>query len=215
MDLHDPTQRPKRWRGCTSMVTTEVVVPFCPHTFFLRIALAHDAGVLLLIDWGEPRAWYLFTGQESDRVRAGPGFVSPRFRRSVPNGVAFAMKGRRIRQANPTLSAVQGNGRVIWSRPTRWAHMTAHEVWPLARASPHVRENNGATKGAAGGVGPPVSARCFPPGWAARWGVKWAESAGSGPQWCWGLVLKCYELRTRQHKMLNVNALRSSKYYFP
>jgi hypothetical protein len=27
--------------------------------------------------------------------------------------------------------------------------------------------------------------------------------------WCWGLVLKCYELSTRQHKMLNVNVLRS------
>jgi hypothetical protein len=26
---------------------------------------------------------------------------------------------------------------------------------------------------------------------------------------CWGLVLKCYELRTRQHKILNVNVLRS------
>jgi hypothetical protein len=25
---------------------------------------------------------------------------------------------------------------------------------------------------------------------------------------CWRLVLKCYELRTRQHKMLNVNILR-------
>jgi hypothetical protein len=25
---------------------------------------------------------------------------------------------------------------------------------------------------------------------------------------CWGLVIKCYELRTRQHKMLNVNVLR-------
>jgi hypothetical protein len=32
-------------------------------------------------------------------------------------------------------------------------------------------------------------------------------------QRCWGLVLKCYELRTRQHKMLNINALRSSKHY--
>jgi hypothetical protein len=32
---------------------------------------------------------------------------------------------------------------------------------------------------------------------------------------CWGLVLKCYELRTRQHKMLNVNALRPLKYYLP
>jgi hypothetical protein len=37
---------------------------------------------------------------------------------------------------------------------------------------------------------------------------------GGGRQ-CWGLVLKCYELRTRQHKMLNVNALRPSKHYFP
>jgi hypothetical protein len=32
---------------------------------------------------------------------------------------------------------------------------------------------------------------------------------------CWGLVLKCYELRTRQHKMLNINILRPSKHYFP
>jgi hypothetical protein len=32
--------------------------------------------------------------------------------------------------------------------------------------------------------------------------------------YCWGLVLKCYELRTRQHKMLNVNALRPLKHYF-
>jgi hypothetical protein len=32
---------------------------------------------------------------------------------------------------------------------------------------------------------------------------------------CWGLVLKCYELRTRQHKMLKVNALRPSKIYLP
>jgi hypothetical protein len=31
---------------------------------------------------------------------------------------------------------------------------------------------------------------------------------------CWGLVLKCYELRTRQHKMLNIKALRPSKHYF-
>jgi hypothetical protein len=34
-------------------------------------------------------------------------------------------------------------------------------------------------------------------------------------RWCWGLVLKCYELRTRQHKMLNVKVLRPSKHYFP
>jgi hypothetical protein len=32
---------------------------------------------------------------------------------------------------------------------------------------------------------------------------------------CWRLVLKCYELRTRQHRMLNVNTLRPSKHYFP
>jgi hypothetical protein len=32
---------------------------------------------------------------------------------------------------------------------------------------------------------------------------------------CWGLVLKYYELRTRQHKMLNVNALHPTKHYFP
>jgi hypothetical protein len=32
---------------------------------------------------------------------------------------------------------------------------------------------------------------------------------------CWGLVLKCYELRTRQHKMLNVKALRPLKHYLP
>jgi hypothetical protein len=33
---------------------------------------------------------------------------------------------------------------------------------------------------------------------------------------CWGLVLKCYELRTRQHKKcLNVKVLHPSKHYFP
>jgi hypothetical protein len=36
-----------------------------------------------------------------------------------------------------------------------------------------------------------------------------------GGRQCWGLVLKYYELRTRQHKILNVNALRPSKHYFP
>ena len=30
---------------------------------------------------------------------------------------------------------------------------------------------------------------------------------------CWALVLKCYELRTRQHKMSNVNDLRPLKHY--
>jgi hypothetical protein len=32
---------------------------------------------------------------------------------------------------------------------------------------------------------------------------------------CWGLALKYYELRTRQHKMLNIDVLRPLKYYFP
>jgi hypothetical protein len=32
---------------------------------------------------------------------------------------------------------------------------------------------------------------------------------------CWGLVLKCYESRTRQHKMLNIKVLRPSDHYFP
>jgi hypothetical protein len=41
-----------------------------------------------------------------------------------------------------------------------------------------------------------------------------SEFTGGGRQ-CWGLVLKCYELKTRQHKMLNIKALRPSKHYFP
>jgi hypothetical protein len=41
-----------------------------------------------------------------------------------------------------------------------------------------------------------------------------SEFTGGGRQ-CWGLVLKCYELRTRQHKKLNIKALRPSKHYFP
>jgi hypothetical protein len=37
-----------------------------------------------------------------------------------------------------------------------------------------------------------------------------------GKPGCWGLVLKCYELRTRQQKnRLMVNVLRPSKHYFP
>jgi hypothetical protein len=32
---------------------------------------------------------------------------------------------------------------------------------------------------------------------------------------CWGLVLKCYESRTRQHKMLNNNDIRPLKHYLP
>ena len=33
--------------------------------------------------------------------------------------------------------------------------------------------------------------------------------------YCWGLVLKCYQLRIRQHKMLNVNVPSSFKALFP
>jgi hypothetical protein len=40
-------------------------------------------------------------------------------------------------------------------------------------------------------------------------GKEWSKYA------CWGLVLKCYELRTRQHKMLNINVLRPLKHYLP
>jgi hypothetical protein len=37
----------------------------------------------------------------------------------------------------------------------------------------------------------------------------------TGPDRCWGLVFKCFELRKRQHKMLNINALRPLKHYLP
>jgi hypothetical protein len=41
-----------------------------------------------------------------------------------------------------------------------------------------------------------------------------SEFTGGGRQ-CWGLVLKCYELGTSQHRMLDVKALRPLKHYFP
>jgi hypothetical protein len=44
-----------------------------------------------------------------------------------------------------------------------------------------------------------------------RWSIEFTE----GGHQCWGLVLKCYELRTRQHKILMVKVLRPSKHYFP
>jgi hypothetical protein len=44
---------------------------------------------------------------------------------------------------------------------------------------------------------------------------RWLNEFTGGGRQCWGLVLKCYELRTRQHKMLKVNALRPSKHYLP
>ena len=42
--------------------------------------------------------------------------------------------------------------------------------------------------------------------------VSWSSKKQTS---CWGLVLKRYESRTRQHKVLNVNILRPSKHYFP
>jgi hypothetical protein len=43
-------------------------------------------------------------------------------------------------------------------------------------------------------------------------GTKWVFR-NKQDEHCWGLVLKCYELRTRQHKILNVNALRPAKHF--
>jgi hypothetical protein len=40
------------------------------------------------------------------------------------------------------------------------------------------------------------------------------EFTGGGRQ-CWGLVLKCYESRTRQHKMLNIESPSSFESLFP
>jgi hypothetical protein len=42
----------------------------------------------------------------------------------------------------------------------------------------------------------------------------WKGFTGGGRQ-CWGLVLKCYELRTRQHRMLNVRVLHPTKHHIP
>jgi hypothetical protein len=45
---------------------------------------------------------------------------------------------------------------------------------------------------------------------------RWSNEFTGGGRQCWGLVLKCYKLRTRQHrKKLMVNGLRPSKHYFP
>jgi hypothetical protein len=41
-----------------------------------------------------------------------------------------------------------------------------------------------------------------------------SEFTGGGRQ-CWGLVVKCYESRTRQHKMLNIKSPSSFKSLFP
>jgi hypothetical protein len=42
----------------------------------------------------------------------------------------------------------------------------------------------------------------------------WVATEWSWPKArCWRLVLKCYELRTRQHEMLIIKILRPSKHY--
>jgi hypothetical protein len=56
---------------------------------------------------------------------------------------------------------------------------------------------------------------------APTWLLNEAISSKSGSEFtggvrqCWGLILKCYELRKKQHKMLNINALRPLKHYLP
>jgi hypothetical protein len=62
-------------------------------------------------------------------------------------------------------------------------------------------------------VGDHVYIKVSPTKGVQRFGIKGKLAPRyNGP--CWGLVLKCYELRTRQHKMLNDNALRPLKHYF-
>jgi hypothetical protein len=48
-----------------------------------------------------------------------------------------------------------------------------------------------------------------------NWLDKYQASIIYDKRICWGLVLKCYELRIRQHKMLMVKALHPSKHYLP
>jgi hypothetical protein len=69
---------------------------------------------------------------------------------------------------------------------------------------------------------PPVIGRiCFGAEAVPAWFLNEAISSKSGSEFtgggcqCWGLVLKCFELRTRQHKMLSINALRPLKHYLP
>jgi hypothetical protein len=67
-------------------------------------------------------------------------------------------------------------------------------------------------------LGPSFDNFVFLPSVGASGGilVAWKNSIGiCASSRCWGLVLKCYESRTRQHTMLNVNILRPSKHYFP
>jgi hypothetical protein len=45
--------------------------------------------------------------------------------------------------------------------------------------------------------------------------IKFSIPSFSGHYDCWGLVLKCYESRTRQHKILNIKTLCPLNHYFP
>jgi hypothetical protein len=64
----------------------------------------------------------------------------------------------------------------------------------LSRHLPHRRRRRRGNRGPAGGGTSPA--------------VERVDGAGTPAGDMSGLVLKCYELRTRQHKMLNVNVLR-------
>src|SRR5688572_16002046 len=61
---------------------------------------------------------------------------------------------------------------------------------------------------------PMIGSTSFESEAAPAWSLNEAISSKSGSEFtgggrqCWGLVLKCYELRTRQHKMLNEIVLR-------
>jgi hypothetical protein len=84
---------------------------------------------------------------------------------------------------------------------------------------------NGKGQGLGGGWAPAGAVRSTKLRWTIRArrggeseeseeGVR-ARAPGRASQGrCWGLVLKCYESRTRQHKMLNIKALRPLSHYF-
>jgi hypothetical protein len=98
---------------------------------------------------------------------------------------------------------VRKHGRVAarteWVRAAHRGGRACGGAWP--------RRNGTAARGRgrAGHTGmswPPAVARPALPRPPGRWRLL-------------GLVLKCYESTTRQHKMLNVNILHPSKHYFP
>jgi hypothetical protein len=68
---------------------------------------------------------------------------------------------------------------------------------------------------------PVIGSTSFEAEAAPAWLLNEAINSKSGSEFtrggrqCWRLVLKCYELRTRQHKILNINDLRPPKHYLP